>query len=773
MAQGAEDDSLASQSVMVQVLLEAAVTRKQAEAWSTGGPPPTAREEGALDARTDALMEITSVAALRALRLLNPPEKGLLQVQQELVEMIAPLVPCASAGAKNPRSAAQKALKQLTLEAADWVDHADSGKVSLTVNTETEESIERTARFAQVQTRKEYRSMLTELRREFDLLAVKPGTWKVRIFYVRWFCRLCLESRGVSPWRLSWRQGARLSATEHEFEETIMRDFRAEVEQRYGPSGCDAQACSHVRQWFLLILGIACPNFEVLRNDVRKSAARHKKHVASGGTKGRRGATRTQVLALVRYFLSQAEAESDFWLEQEWRVLAVLVSFGWFHRFRLGELARGGEFDPTLHWTVLWLAPLLDVLLGAYALVEQQERKVLNENTTGDGSEMVFFFEDIEINPVKLYMGLRAHDADAPDNHSAFRVGPSGKPPSSKDVCARIEEASRLLFPVDMLRLALSNHCFRIGGETASKTCMQMAEASMGGTGKAVANKAMGMVPGSASLPRYQRDTIQGQIASMHLMGQADVDQVADVAAGEAATDKTRPPAVIARRPKVPPATVRERSVADLFAPVRKGKALTSVAAHHRQPATTDDLVQDHGRIAAAFLGGMPPPNAAGRDLRGRDERRASASFTQEWQTQAAAAQKVKTDSAAQARARARQVLAQTQLPHGPCQWDGFDWKKLQRIDQPTICRRYQFREIHCLDVGVCPYQKGHFCAFCGAVGGWGHAAIDCKKSPFAPRAKEYCQLVHKFVQKVGPVQGPEDAAVWWATLEEDAEMGE
>ena len=752
------------QSAMARVFADAAAARAQATEWATSeGPPAAMRLPGGFD-KMCAARDAQVRTALKEPAVATP-SGSLLQVVESVVPLLTRFAPGTSA-------------TQHALEFTALADSADQGKVSLTLNTASAASRERTARFVQVRTRADYEALLQDLRMRFVKAAVKPATWKVRVYYVRWWARYCLMRKGETPWRHLWELMHRLSVQQHRFEEELLEGFRDEVEERYGPTGCAAQAISHVRQWHLLVLRIPFPEFQMLQNDLRSAARRTSKARAAGHTKARRAATLVHVQGFCLAFRSDALAQADFWLVQECLVLRTLVSFCWFLRFRVGELARGGEFDPALHWTAEDLCELLSAKDSSFVELEQQERKVLHINTE---EPMIVLIDVLPFCPAQTYRELRRHDPNPPKGHSALRVGAHGLPPTADDCRDRFVDMGQRLFPEQAALLAFSDHIWRIGGAAAGRAVELKAAQTMAGTGAKVAEKAMGMVPGSATLDQYQRDTIEGQCSVQFLMARTQVRPVQDAvrkpaskaAAARASAGKPAPGAVQDKRQRTLASCGVLRTPAS--APPTAG-AQTARSSGRSQPRAHPGA----GPLALGAGAQRSSPGAGVQRPSPGAERRPASFYTADWQRtrQAAAAiqaagqpetdvppwqasqcqfsasvpaaaglsasmpapaaagaepnpvTNLSVDSAASSELAAEPEPAYGCLPHDQCKWDGFDWDRFQIPGASTICRRFQFDDRH--NWAICPYRLGHYCCFCKMAGtgpgtsGWSHMAVCC-----------------------------------------------
>jgi hypothetical protein len=303
---------------------------------------------------------------------------------------------------------------------------------------------------------------------------------------------------------------------------------------------------------------------------------------------------------------------------------------------------------------------------------------VLTLNTE---EQMVMFYEDLPFNPVVLYRRMRAHDPDAPPQHSAFRVGDNGLPPTSEDCCDRLVSAGQLLFPAESERLKHTKHTLRIGGQTTYKAVELQAAMDAARGGAPVSQKAMGMANGSRILGRYEKETIQGQVAAQFLMARAEVDQISDVVAGETRSSVPR-----SKRSKVQAASdANQSSMRDFWSASK----------------APEPVIEEGGAARSGLCSGRTLPPVC------------SADGVPEW----------------------------AKLQHDVCCWDGFGWDRFLVPSGVTICRRYQFRDEHPFE--ECAWRQGHFCCLCGPKGGWGHGACACTVHPDGARAaREFRDMV-------------------------------
>ena len=555
-----------------------------------------------------------------------------------------------------------------------------------------------------VASRAEMLRLLENLQRRFSVTdSIKASTMKVRLFYVRWWATFCIEMFGVSPW---------IIPLEH-----MLTAFRDMVEEKYGASGCAAQAISHVDQFFMTVLRLARPTYTLLNNDQRMAARRKAKRDIQGtkGRKHRRAAVRRHLDGFCEFYarcskssrllalcppvaesalpaaaLAETNKTFPFWQRVLFLVLSFIAAAGFYLRFRVGELARGSEFDPALHWSVKWLEIFLQVEDGGLALVDQPDRKTLVAATE---ELMVVLHQPRTDNVIEIYKALRELDTSAPPLHSATRVSPSGKPPDSDDCCRLFSTHGRLLFPEEAVHLDFSDHVWRIGGETVGAACdPRDPEAS---------RMAMALAPHSKMHLLYEQATVQRQASLQYLMARTDVDVLADTF-GRKPAGTRGPHANVA----APNNTVKPPSRASATAWLRPAAKVPNQSSLH-------DFMRATQPAADA-------PTTTTR-AEGARERRVATDFPA-----ASAASTTAPTAAAPAASVAMTPPVEGGQANDEQWWLKFDVSSFESPElgpEKALCQKFQFAIGHPWDRMSCKFYGGHRCAVCHT---WGHGAVQC-----------------------------------------------
>ena len=358
-----------------------------------------------------------------------------------------------------------------TLDVLDVLEQARTGSVKFKINDKNDATRARTSHLLDITTRQQAHEHLIRLQQGRVARSLKPGYLEKRVFYVKWFVRYSLVTWGVIAWYTPECAAAF---------QLRLEGFHNIVCERYGPTGCGAQAVTHVIQWHLTVLRIVVPPNPLLTNDKRLESRNARKHAKSIAKAPRRGYNRPQVeeacvdmreISLGRPVTTFA-APPTAAARLEAAVMRFVLAAAWWLVMRVGELCRGGEYDPAIHWSREWLilAGWLRVQIGGAAITDQTEKK-----QDGNVQHDAFSFEavpvlylDLPHNPIAAFRDLVALDPLLPSSQhfAANCITDSGLPPTTDAACDYLQRQGRRLWPKEAEFMDWTCHCAQIGAIT-------------------------------------------------------------------------------------------------------------------------------------------------------------------------------------------------------------------------------------------------------------------------------------------------------------------
>ena len=472
----------------------------------------------------------------------------------------------------------------VTLRCLLAVERAKQGAVRMAQNEASTDAAARTAHYANIKTREAYHRNLIKIRAGRTKAILKPKYLNQRVWYIGKWMDHTLTGWGELPWRKAWDLGALLPAPQRRYEEELLTSFHDLLAQKYGPTGMAGQGVTHVVQWHLTVLRVSVPDFAILRNDRRLEGRLVKKHRTSGTKKRRRALAPAQRDGFVLGFLHLADKAPGHWDAVFFLVMANGVAWGTTHCFRVSELFRGGDFDGLKHWTVQWLedAGIMRVVPGGVVMIDQFERKV--EGVFTEEQLPSVFMPTVTANPIRLYQLLRERDPNAHPDHSCFRVGPNGQPPTYEATLNAFKTMGRMLYPAEADYLDFTDHCLRIAGHTMYAHL---------GADRTSASHLTAMAEDSVIRQVYTRRTLESEVDLQLAAATTDFTPVADQFGarplGQRGPNAARIPGV------TEPATAAARREQLLATPAQSSAAsklrvAAAAPTRARQPAAAGDM---------------------------------------------------------------------------------------------------------------------------------------------------------------------------------------
>ena len=344
------------------------------------------------------------------------------------------------------------------LRALDSSTRAAEGKFKFHLN---HKAPQRTAIYKMVKTREALQEVLSRSYQSVPYDVLSGGHIKNRGTYWRQYCEFCAEGMNMAPVRISWLLD--LSRAEHYKEETLMLAWMTYCNIRFMHFNTVEQAVSHVMQFHMTHLDIVPPPFPRLHNRLRLGRKLWAKKGAGRRRAKRLTLTPPQLAAMVqvcqRTIQSPVSQSSKIAISALWAIMTACFQL----LFRVGELARGADFDPKIHWTPGWLAPLLSLADGDNECIPQPQRKVANE-ASEEFMPIVFQAS----NPSNFVYALKAkfqiHRPTA--DQDAFCIDAAGTPASAGWVFERTRALIGMLYPRLRDQFTVGDHIYRRGGAT-------------------------------------------------------------------------------------------------------------------------------------------------------------------------------------------------------------------------------------------------------------------------------------------------------------------
>ena len=353
------------------------------------------------------------------------------------------------------------------LNALDMRERARKGLVKFSAN---KQRIPETKFLEMIKTRDEMLKMLERVFNNQPIESLSTGHLKNRCTYVNSWEHFATEVLHIS-W-VRWPMLLDLSRPMVRREENFWLAYMTYCRMRYGPFNVVEQALSQNKQFHEVHLGITFPDFPRLRARKRLGRKAEKKRKAKGETRKRRGTMKNELLIPVCVFLQSlvADTGADMSLRLVASSIWAIITCAFQLLFRIGELARGAEFDPNIHWSRIWLRVLTTLRDGEDECIPQPQRKVTTEHNL---EFLPIYFQDG--NPANFVVALKAKMAlqpehgrpgqdVLPDLQDVFAIDFAGTSPDSDFVAARVKQIFSIVHPT--LSIVVTNHWFRRGGAT-------------------------------------------------------------------------------------------------------------------------------------------------------------------------------------------------------------------------------------------------------------------------------------------------------------------
>ena len=481
------------------------------------------------------------------------------------------------------------------LQQLDSRENARLGRVSFKAN---KQRYQETKIFETITTRKAMLKLLENSYNEMPIKALSVGHLHNRTHYMDSWCHFCTEVLHVC-W-VRWICLLEMTQMMKRREENFMLAFLAYGRLRYKSYNQVEQSLSHVRRWHEDHANISLPVFPRVSARNRLGRREEAKKKKSGITRRRRGNMKNEILLPVCVFLHAIVADSaaDMALRLVAASLLCIITAAFQLLFRIGELARGADYNPDIHWSRIWLAPLVRLLHDNDACVPQTQRKVVTEHSLE--YMPILFQDDNPANFVKAYKakvnlqpaaGAAGHDT-LPGLQDAFALDFGGTSPDPDFVCAQLKKIFQMVHPT--LTMDVSNHLFRRGGATCL-SAMNM--------DPAIQEHAGGFARNSRSRPAYiamVRETLVQAQRAMHRQRYTIIqDEVGYTLTTDQPQAAPPPPEVAAYRKQNKALLNRAASVLDTAVkPGRDKGAMT-------QDSDDDDDEIDR-QVAARLNGELP-----------------------------------------------------------------------------------------------------------------------------------------------------------------------
>ena len=171
-----------------------------------------------------------------------------------------------------------------------------------------------------------------------------------RVSVVRLWIAHCVQGYGTTPWRTHWPAG--------DTEDDMMATFVTMLSLRYTTFGSVSRGVTHVRDFHRAYLNVCPPEMPQtawLLTKIRPALAKENPL----GRRIRPGLGRVQVSAILRHLWAVIESMPPSPQQKLYVNIGGLISMAYERAYRVGELARGTEFDPEFHLHRQDMQPLL------------------------------------------------------------------------------------------------------------------------------------------------------------------------------------------------------------------------------------------------------------------------------------------------------------------------------------------------------------------------------------------------------------------------------
>ena len=321
----------------------------------------------------------------------------------------------------------------------------------------------------------------------------------------------------ISPYRLVW--GTDMSADVRKREENYLLNFMAAMDLRCTAFGSVDNMLSHIRQFHLTVLDVAVPLFHTIfprLTDARaKGRLRDKKR-----KKGRRRRPTFKVKQVVeicgRLLGVMRNSHARTGVRHDTDVMLCIICAGFTLLFRIGELAKGEDFDPRRHWTVGWLRCLRGMVEKQIRCIMQPQRKRESE-ATREAMPIVMRRHNINFAyAVDRLFNLRDElGVNLREDDDFFALADHSSPTTGW-VAGYIKRLAKSVIPTRLAALMdYTNHCLRRGGALAN---------DVNDVPVAMQERTCAWAPGSTSSPLYIARIMERQAKAQYQM--ADTPEV-------------------------------------------------------------------------------------------------------------------------------------------------------------------------------------------------------------------------------------------------------
>ena len=375
------------------------------------------------------------------------------------------------------------------LELMDSMNRAAEGKILLHPNTKAgPEQKAKTAFLTTIKTRKQFQALLSKVHTEQPAQCLAPKYLKSRTSYVKGYEAMMREGFGAIPWRLCW--GTDLTMAQKRREENYLIAWFTLCRIRYKSFGSVEQAVSHVMQFHITHLDLAPPPFPRLYNRLRLARRGAKK----SEVRKRRPYIKPEYVMAIASVCSKYVQNKNHDIDDRIAVCALwcIITAGFTLLFRVGELARGAEFNAERHWNVNDMRPLLALKAGEDMCVRQPQRKVPGEHA--QEQMPVAYWDNVACFAFAMRTKLALHGEKQPGYVDAFSIDRKHNSPTAEWVSGRLRALMRALFPHAAQGMDYSDHTLRRGGAT----CLSVMNID-----PAIQEQAGGWAPGSSCRPLY------------------------------------------------------------------------------------------------------------------------------------------------------------------------------------------------------------------------------------------------------------------------------
>jgi len=259
------------------------------------------------------------------------------------------------------------------------LDSRERARHNLVSFAPNQQRLKETQFLAGIKTRDQMLEVLSRNFNDAPMKALSTGHLHNRTHFVDSWCKFCTEVLHIC-W-VRWTCLLEMNQRMIRKEENYLLAFLTYGRIRYKTFNQVEQSISHVRRWHEDHMNISFPAYPRLQSRLRLGRHEDKRKRKCGLIRKRRGNIKNEHLIPVCVFLHAiiADETASMSLRLVAASMLCIMTAAFQLLFRIGELARGADFDPNIHWCRTWLAPLLTLQDGGDACIPQTQRKIITE----------------------------------------------------------------------------------------------------------------------------------------------------------------------------------------------------------------------------------------------------------------------------------------------------------------------------------------------------------------------------------------------------------